>query len=70
MLAPRRHVGRIARCLQRAAQCVLRLVENPRDELAWFDLDRLPSNVIPYIRRALENMRRGRWFDSFGWRDA
>ncbi len=40
------------------------------DELAWFDLDALPGNVIPYVRRALENMRRGVWFDSFGWRDA
>jgi 8-oxo-dGTP diphosphatase len=37
------------------------------DELAWFDLDRLPENVIPYVRRALENYRRGRWFNSFGW---
>jgi hypothetical protein len=35
--------------------------------LAWFDLDRLPENVIPYVRRALENYRRARWFDSFGW---
>ena len=37
------------------------------DELAWFDLDRLPENVIPYVRRALENYRRGQCFDSFGW---
>ena len=37
------------------------------DQLAWFDLDRLPENVIPYVRRALDNYRRGRWFDSFGW---
>ena len=37
------------------------------DELAWFDLDRLPANVIPYVRRALANYRRGIWFDSFGW---
>lgn len=37
------------------------------DELAWFPLDRLPANVIPYVRRALENVRRGVWFDSFGW---
>jgi ADP-ribose pyrophosphatase YjhB (NUDIX family) len=37
------------------------------DQLAWFDLDRLPENVIPYVRRALENYRHGRWFDSFGW---
>lgn len=37
------------------------------DELAWFALDRLPENVIPYVRRALDNYRRGVWFDSFGW---
>ena len=37
------------------------------DELAWFALGALPPNTIPYIRRALENYRGGRWFDSFGW---
>ncbi|MEO7020433.1 MAG: NUDIX domain-containing protein [Ktedonobacteraceae bacterium] len=37
------------------------------DELAWFDLDSLPTNMIPYVRRALANYRAGRWFDSFGW---
>jgi len=37
------------------------------DRLAWFDMDELPHNVIPYVRRALENYREGCWFDSFGW---
>jgi ADP-ribose pyrophosphatase YjhB (NUDIX family) len=37
------------------------------DRLAWFEMEELPDNVIPYVRRALENYRRGRWFDSFGW---
>jgi 8-oxo-dGTP diphosphatase len=37
------------------------------DELTWFELDRLPRNTIPYICRALENYRVGRWFDSFGF---
>lgn len=37
------------------------------DELAWFPFDALPDNTIPYVRRALENYRRGTWFDSFGW---
>lgn len=37
------------------------------DRLAWYRLDALPDNVIPYVRRALENYRRGVWFDSFGW---
>lgn len=37
------------------------------DHLAWFPLDHLPENTIPYIRRAIENYRQGRWFDSFGF---
>lgn len=37
------------------------------DGLDWFPLDRLPGNTIPYVRRALENYRAGRWFDSFGF---
>jgi 8-oxo-dGTP pyrophosphatase MutT (NUDIX family)/N-acetylglutamate synthase-like GNAT family acetyltransferase len=37
------------------------------DQLRWAYLDALPKNMIPYIRRALENFRRGIWFDSFGW---
>ncbi|HEC35493.1 MAG TPA: NUDIX domain-containing protein [Anaerolineae bacterium] len=37
------------------------------DRLAWFRLDDLPENVIPYVRKALDNYRRGIWFDSFGW---
>ena len=36
-------------------------------DLAWFPLDQLPPNVIPYVRRALANFQRGVWFDSFGW---
>jgi 8-oxo-dGTP diphosphatase len=40
------------------------------DELAWFPFDHLPANVIPYIRRAIQNARAGRWFDSFGWDSA
>ncbi|MGH2480139.1 MAG: NUDIX hydrolase [Ktedonobacteraceae bacterium] len=37
------------------------------DGLTWFGLDDLPENVVPYVRRALENYRAGRWFDSFDW---
>jgi len=46
------------------------------DQVAWFDVERLPQNVIPYVRRALENSRKrqwdracrgGIWFDTFGW---
>lgn len=37
------------------------------DELAWYPLDGLPVNIVPYVRQAIENYRAGRWFDSFGW---
>lgn len=40
------------------------------DELAFYPLDQLPPNVIPYVRRAVENYRAGRWFDEFGWESA
>ncbi|MDE2717916.1 MAG: NUDIX domain-containing protein [Chloroflexota bacterium] len=37
------------------------------DDLTWFDLDDLPPNTIPYVRRAIQNYRNGIWFDSLGW---
>ena len=37
------------------------------DELAWYPLERLPVNMVPYVRKAIENYRQGRWFESFGW---
>jgi 8-oxo-dGTP pyrophosphatase MutT (NUDIX family) len=37
------------------------------DQLAWFDVQTLPENMIPYVRRALDNYLGGVWFDSFGW---
>lgn len=37
------------------------------DDLSWFDLDNLPENTIPYIRRAIDNYSNGIWFNSFGW---
>ena len=36
-------------------------------ELRWCVRDTLPANTIPYIRAALENFRRGVWFEEFGW---
>ncbi len=37
------------------------------DDLAWFDLDALPPNLIAYVQRGLANYRQGRWYDSYGW---
>lgn len=37
------------------------------DELAWFPLADLPTNIIRYVRQALDNYRAGLWFDTAGW---
>jgi len=37
------------------------------DDMAWFALDGLPQNTVPYVQRALENFQRGILFDSHGW---
>ncbi len=37
------------------------------DKLAWYALDALPENVVPYVRQAINNYQQGNWFDSFGW---
>jgi 8-oxo-dGTP diphosphatase len=39
------------------------------DELLWVRMDDLPENVIPYVRKAIGNLREGVWFDSFGFMD-
>ena len=37
------------------------------DDLVWVSTSRLPSNMVPYVRRAIENHFTGRRFDEFGW---
>jgi 8-oxo-dGTP pyrophosphatase MutT (NUDIX family) len=37
------------------------------DELRWTEVDDLPENTIPYVRRAIENFRSGVVFEEFGW---
>ena len=37
------------------------------DELRWVDVNDLPGNTIPYVRRAIENFRAGVPFEEFGW---
>jgi len=38
------------------------------DELRWVEIDALPENTVPYIRRAIENSRAGIPFEEFGWK--
>lgn len=37
------------------------------DDVAWFSLTALPQNVIPYVRRALENYQSGVLYEEHGW---
>ena len=37
------------------------------DELRWFDLEALPENTIPYVRRAIQNYNQAIPFEEFGW---
>jgi 8-oxo-dGTP pyrophosphatase MutT (NUDIX family) len=40
---------------------------NKCDDLSWFPLNNLPSNVIPYIKTAIENYQKHISFSEFGW---
>ena len=52
---------------QRWAGEIVNNEPNKSDQIAWFPIDALPQNTIPYVRRAISNYRQGIWFDSFGW---
>lgn len=39
------------------------------DQLLWANKMRLPSNTIPYIRKAIGKVSQGSWFDEFGWKE-
>ncbi len=37
------------------------------DELSWFSTDSLPSNIISYVKYAIENYQNGLYYSEFGW---
>ena len=37
------------------------------DDLRWVNVNELPDNTIPYVRRAISNHSNGITFDEFGW---
>lgn len=37
------------------------------DELRWVDVNELPDNVIPYVKKAIQNHLTGIPFNEFGW---
>lgn len=40
------------------------------DELSWFSTDSLPSNIISYVKYAIENYQNELYYSEFGWRAA
>jgi len=37
------------------------------DDLRWVNVNNLPANMVPYVRRALGNHLNNIQFDEFGW---
>lgn len=40
---------------------------NKCDELGWVDVNHLPDNMVPYVRRAINNLVLGIIFQEYGW---
>jgi len=38
-------------------------------ELKWFDVNKLPENVIPYIRKVIQNIKSKKIYSEFGWQN-
>jgi 8-oxo-dGTP pyrophosphatase MutT (NUDIX family) len=39
------------------------------DDLSWFDIDDLPKNTIPCVRKAIENIKNNVFYDEHGWEE-
>jgi ADP-ribose pyrophosphatase YjhB (NUDIX family) len=37
------------------------------DDLSWFEIDNLPTNVIPYIKQAIDCIRNKIFYSEIGW---
>ncbi len=37
------------------------------DDLSWFDMDKIPENIIPYIRHAIEKIKNKVYYSEYGW---
>lgn len=37
------------------------------DELSWYKLNELPENIIPYVKSALEHIKKNEFYSEFGW---
>lgn len=37
------------------------------DDVAWFDINNLPENMVPYVKQAIENIGQKKLYSEFGW---
>jgi len=40
---------------------------NKCDDLSWYPINNLPNNMVPYVRKAIENYFEGIIYSEFGW---
>jgi len=40
---------------------------NKCDDLSWFPMNKLPKNTIPYIKLAIDNIRKNKFYSEFGY---
>lgn len=40
---------------------------NRADDLNWFELDNLPTNIIPYVKKAINCILKREIYSEFGW---
>lgn len=46
----------------------IRIMEKDKcDELEFYDLDKMPINLIPYVKKAIEDYRNNIHFSVYGW---
>lgn len=46
---------------------VTNMEPNKCSELSWYDINNLPENIIPCVKKAIENYQNNIMFDNFGW---
>lgn len=37
------------------------------DDMSWFPLDKLPKNIIPYIKKSIEQFSSNSYYSEYGW---
>lgn len=45
-----------------------RIMEHDKcDDLSWFDVDKLPKNMVSYVLQAIRHIRNKKFYSEFGW---